>query len=145
MTAAVGIEASRQTMRREYIQQPLERRDGAFLLDQKARVDRARSVIHRHDQIEHRLPIQPGRTRPILVQHHARARFALALAAVRAPSLRTIDQTRRVQLRLDPGVTPPKIMVANKMFVKMLHVPSAVMTPVELQHQPQIPRRHPLR
>ena len=144
MAGAIGIEARRQAVRCEHLQQRSQRRGGAFLLDQKRRVDRARRVIHRDDQVERRLSIQPGRARAVLVQHHARTWLALALAPVCAASRGPLDQTRRVQLRLHPGVAPAKIMVAHQMLVKMLHVPASITMPVKLQHQPQLPRRDPL-
>ena len=79
------------------------------------------------------------------MQHHALARLALALAPMRPTPLRPLHQPRRVQLRLHPGVAPLEIVVAHQVLVKMLHVPAPVTVPVQLQHQPQLPRRHPLR
>jgi hypothetical protein len=75
--------------------------------------------------------------RAVLVQHHALARLALALAPVRATPLGAFDQTRGVQLRLGPGVAPAELMVANQMLVKVLHVPAAITIPVKFQHQPK--------
>src|SRR6266498_4145927 len=63
----------------------------------------------------------------------------------RATRRGALDQPRRVQLRLHPGVAPLEVMVAHQMLVKMLHVPAAVAIPVQLQHQLQLPRRDPPR
>jgi hypothetical protein len=79
------------------------------------------------------------------MQHHAFARLALTFAPVCPTPLGALDQPRRVQLRLHPGVAPPEIVVAHQVFGKVLHVPAPVSIPVQIQHQPQLPRRHLLR
>ena len=84
VAAAVGIEARRQAVRGEHLQQRAKGRGRAFLLDQKRRVDRAGRVVHRHDQVERRLARKPRRARAVLMQHHALARLALALATMRS-------------------------------------------------------------
>ena len=90
MAAAIGVEARWQAVRREHLKQRLECRGRPFLLHQQRRVDRARRVIHCDDQIQCRLPAKPRRPRTVLVQHHAFARLALALAPMRATPLRTL-------------------------------------------------------
>ena len=62
VAATVGIQARRQTMGAEHLQQRPQRRGGAFLLDQKRRVDPARRIVQRHDQVQRRLPRKPHRT-----------------------------------------------------------------------------------
>src|SRR5215468_7120511 len=52
MAAAIGIEARHKPLRREHLQQPTKRRNRAFFLDQERRVDRARGIVHRHNQIK---------------------------------------------------------------------------------------------
>ena len=79
------------------------------------------------------------------MQHHALEWLALALAAVRPTAFGTLDKAGRVQLRLHPGVAPPKAVVAHQVLVKMLHVPAQVSSPVQLQHQLGIRRRNALR
>jgi hypothetical protein len=59
MTAAIGIKAQRQAATPEYFQQGPERRNRAFFLDQKRRVNLARRVVHRHHQIKRRSVGQP--------------------------------------------------------------------------------------
>jgi hypothetical protein len=145
VAAAIGIEARRQAVRGEHVQQGAERRYRAFFLDQERRVDRARRIIHGHNQIELRPARKPSRSRAVLVQHHALERLALALAAMRAALLGTLDKARRVQLRLHPGVAPPELVVAHQVLVKMLHVPAPIHLAVQLQHQPGVPRRNPPR
>jgi hypothetical protein len=94
MTAAVGIEARGQAACREHLKKCPERRNRAFLLDQKCRVDLARCVVHGDDEIERRRPFEPGKGAGVLVQHHADARLALTLAPVGAAPLGAIDQPR---------------------------------------------------
>ena len=130
MAAAIGIETARQPFAGEHISQRRKGRGGAFLLDQKRRIGRARRIIHGHDQVEFTLTFEPGEAAAVLVQHHAFARLALALASVRPAPLRSLHQPRRMQLRLHPGVAPAEVMVAHQMLVKMLHVPAPVTIPV---------------
>ena len=78
------------------------------------------------------------------MQHHPLERLALALAAVRPAPLGALHQARRVQLRLHPGVAPQEAVIAHQILVEMLHVPTPVQTPVQLQHQFGSRRRNPL-
>jgi hypothetical protein len=83
MAAAIRVEARCQPVSGEDLEQRLKRRSRAFLFDQKGRIELARRIIHRRDQVEHRLAGKPRRLRAVLVQHHPLARLALALAAMR--------------------------------------------------------------
>jgi hypothetical protein len=58
----------------------------------KRRIDRARGVVHRHDQVGAPLACEPGVPRAVLVQHHARQRMPLALGLVR-PLARRLPTT----------------------------------------------------
>ena len=91
------------------------------------------------------MPVQPGRARAVLVQHHARARLALALTPMRSAPLRTLDQAGRVQLRLHPRVAPPEAMPRLQVLVEMLHVPVQVVGPILIEHPLDLIDRHPLR
>jgi len=102
-------------------------------------------IIHRDNQIELRPASKPSRPGAILVQHHALQGLPFALAAVCPTPLGPFYQARRVQLRLHSGVAPPEAVVAHQVLVEMLHVPAPVRAPVQLQHQPGIRRRNPLR
>ena len=145
MAAAVGVERARQAVSDEHLEQAAECRSRSFLLHQEGRIDRARRVIHRDDQIERRLPVQPAMPRAVLVQHHAFARLALALAPMRPAALGALHQPGRMQLCLGPGVAPGEVVVANPVLVKMLHVPAPIDRPIELQHPVNLCRRDPLR
>jgi hypothetical protein len=62
VAAAIGLEAQRQAMLSEHLQQSAERRGRALLRREKRRVDRVRCVIHRHDQVhgvKTRQPLMP--------------------------------------------------------------------------------------
>jgi len=145
MAAPIGVEAARQAVLAEHLEQRPKGRRRAFLLDQERRVDRARRIVHRHDQVERRLTLEPRRPRAVLMQHHARTRLALALATVRSAPWRARHQPRPMQLRLHPGVAPAEPVIAPQMLVKMLHVPAPIRLPVQPQHPSLLPRRHPLR
>ena len=145
VAAAVGVEARRQALGGEHLEQGPKRRGGAFLLDQERRIDRAGRVVHGDDQIERRRARKPGRPRAVLVQHHALERLALALAPMRTAPPRPLHQTRGVELRLHPGVAPAEAMLAHQMLVKMLHVPAPVCPLIQLQHPLPLRRRNSLR
>ena len=70
-------------MRAKHRQQSLEGRGGAFLGKQKRRVDLARRIVHRHDQVHRVEPGKPLMPRAVLMQHHARQRTAWPLATMR--------------------------------------------------------------
>lgn len=101
--------------------------------------------MHRHDQVERRLIHQPFMPAAVLMQHHALARLPLPLAPVRPTPLGSINQTRRVQLRLDEGVAPAEMVIAHQVLVKMLHVPAKIAVTVKLQHLLDRLRRNPTR
>jgi hypothetical protein len=94
MAGAIAVEARRQPLGREHLQQSAKRHRRALFFDQKCRVDRAGRVIHGDDQVELRLARKPERARAVLMQHHAFARLALALSPMRAAPLGALDQAR---------------------------------------------------
>ena len=120
MRAAVGVEAHRQAMLRKHLLQRPEGRGRALLLDEKRRIDRARRVVERDDQIERRLALEPGVPRAVLVQHHARQRPPLALAPVRPLARRLRHNARPLQMQLQPGVAPAEAVILDQMLVEML-------------------------
>src|SRR4051794_16670311 len=73
------------------------------------------------------------------------AGLARPFAPVCSPPLGPLDQTRRMQLRLRPGVAPGKVVALAKVLVKLPHVPAPVKLPTKLKHPLQLPCRHPLR
>jgi hypothetical protein len=126
MAAAIGVEARGQSMRREHLEQCVERRSGPFLLDEKRRIDLTRGIVHRDDQIELGLSLKPRKATAILVQHHSNAGLAWSLAPMRAAAWSGAHKTRRMQLRLHPRVAPAKIMLLLHMLVEMLDRPAGV-------------------
>jgi len=67
------------------------------------------------------------------------------LAPVSTAPLGPVHQTRRVKLRLDEGVAPAEIVIAQQVFVEMLHIPAKVAMTIKLQHLLDRFRRHPAR
>src|SRR5919206_1884365 len=104
VTAPIGIERTEQALACDHLAKATQAREGAFLFDQKGRVDLARGVVQRDDQIQWRLPAQPGMGRAVLEQHHPGQRLAHPLLAMRGALRRTPDQPARLQDRLGPGV-----------------------------------------
>jgi hypothetical protein len=108
MRAAIRLEAHRQAVFAEDLLQRPKGRGGAFLLDQKGRVDRPRRVVERDNQIERRLALEPRVPRAVLMQHHPRQRPPLALAPVRPLARRLGHQPFPLKVKLRPGVAQPK-------------------------------------
>jgi hypothetical protein len=143
MSATVGIEARWQAAGCEHLEEGPQRRNRAFLLDQKCRVDLAGRVVHGDNEIERGRPFNPGKGARVLVQHHAQARLALTLAPVGAAPLGAIDEARRLQLPPGPGVAPLEPILPPQIFVEMLHVPTRVAGPVLAEHPDDLVDRHP--
>ena len=134
MTAAIGIQAQRQAIPTEHLQQRLERRIRAFFLGQKRRINLARGIVHRHHQIERRSVGQPRVPRGVLVQHHAGQRLALTLLAVFATRLGAHHQLGLLQHVLDPAVAACPPVLATVPSVKMLDVPASEACAVHSPH-----------
>lgn len=145
MAAAIGVEAAWQTVLRDHLVQRAEGRMRALFRDQKGRVDLARGIVQRHDQVERRRAVQPFMPRSILVQHHAPQRAARPLAAMRSPPRRGCQKTLAMQKRLGPGVAPIEAVHPDQPFVKMLRGEPAIARPVQLSHACGFRRRDPPR
>ena len=87
MAPAVRVEAQWQAMFAKHLAQRAESRIRSFLIGQKRRIDRARRVIQRDDQIERRLAAKPFMPRAVLMQHHAWQGAGRTLAPMRAAPL----------------------------------------------------------
>src|SRR5918911_1120312 len=111
VTAPIGIERAEQALALDHLPQATQAREGAFLFDQKGRVDLARGVVQRDNQIQRRLPAQPGMGRAILEQHHPGQRLAHPLLAMRGALRRRPDQPARLQQRLGPGVAVLEVLL----------------------------------
>ena len=77
------------------------------------------------------------------MQHHPFTWLARPLATMRPASRRPLHQPRRMQLRLGPGVAPPKPGLLANPLVEMLHIPSHVMRPVLTEHPSDLVHWHP--
>jgi hypothetical protein len=118
----------------EHLLQRPEARGRAFLFDQKGRIDRARRVIQRDNEIERRLALEPGVPRAVLVQHHPRQGPPLPLPAMRPLARRLGDQPCPLQVQLQPGVTPTEAVVGHQMLVEVLDREALVALAIEPLH-----------
>jgi hypothetical protein len=144
MRAAIGVEAHRQAMLRKHLLEPPEGRGRALLLDEKGRIDRARRVIHGHNQIERSLTLEPFVPRAVLMQHHARQRPSFALPPMRALTRRLRNNARPLQMQLQPGVAPAETMVLDEMLVEMLDREALVTLAIKPLHLFGPVNRNPL-
>jgi hypothetical protein len=128
---AVGVEAHRQPVLGEHLVERAERRARAFLFHQKRRINLARRVVERHDQIERRLALEPFMPRAVLMQHHARQRPPLALAPVRPLALSLGRKPRPLQMQLEPRVAPTEAVVLDQMLVEVLDGEALIALAVE--------------
>jgi hypothetical protein len=133
MAASVRIQAARQAVRRERLQQPGEGRRRPLLDHQNRRVDRTGGVIQRHHQVAGGRPRHPDVARRILMQHHPRQRPTRPPAPVRAASLRPRQQTAPLQQRLGPGITPAEAL-AHQMLVEVLGGEAGIAGPIQADH-----------
>jgi hypothetical protein len=101
-------------------------------------------VVQGDDQVELSLPGKPGERAPVLVQHHPLAGLPRPLAPVRPAPLGPLDQARRVQLRLGPGVAPGEAVPPLKVLVEVLHVPAQIVGAVLSEHPGNLVHRNPL-
>ena len=145
MAAAIGVERAEQTALANHFAQGLERRRRPFFLDQQHRVDLARRIVHRDDQVHRGQTFDPGVARPVLVQQHARQRPAWTLLAVRRTLRRLPHQARRVQGELRHGVAQHIAMPLLQLLVEVLHREVRVFVPEQPQHPLQLFLRRPPR
>ena len=114
------IQGREQPVLADHLVQTAKARGGALLLDQKDRVDRARRIVERDDQIERPLAGQPRVRRAVLKEHHAGQRPARPLLAVRRAARRDRHQTAALQHCLRPGVAQGKPVLGLQRFVEVL-------------------------
>jgi hypothetical protein len=128
----------------EHFVQGPKRRRRALFLDQKSRKNRARRIVHRHNQIERRLACKPNVTRTVLMQHHATQRTARPSAPMGAPPLGPFQQSFRLKKRLRPAVAPQEVVTLHQLLVKVLGGESPIAHPVERLHLALAVHRNPL-
>ena len=145
VAAPVGVEAGGQALDQEGLEKALKRRERALFLDQKGRIDLAGRIVQRHHQIKRLLIRQPGKATGVLVEHHAGARLALALAPMRAALLGPAHQPRTLEPQLQPSIAETEVRGLAQMVVEMLHIPTRIAGAVKGQHPRLLVRRHPPR
>src|SRR5882672_9808309 len=148
MAAAIGVERAEQALLANHLAQGLERRCRPFFLDQQHRVDLARRIVQRNDQIHRRQTFDPDMARPVLVQQHAPKRPTWTLLAVRRTLRRLLHQARRMQGELRHRVAQHIAMPLLQLLVKMLHREVRVLVSEQPHHPLQFflrrtPRRSP--
>src|SRR5581483_566009 len=133
------------------LSQTLERRGRALLVDQKHRIDLARRVVHRDNQIQRRPTRQPSMRRAILKQHHARQGLTNPLLAMHAARLGSARQAPLLQNALRPGVAALEARTVQPShpgyrLVKMLRIEIEIACrerlnpPFDLVHSSATPR-----
>ena len=148
VAAAVCVERAEQAVRRNHLAQRPQCRGGAFLRNQDHRIDFARRIIERHDQVHRRPAFDPDVARAVLMQHHARQRTPLPLLAMSAAAARRLHQAGNVQIELGHRVAELVAVPLHKLLVKMLHREGRVLVAVKPEHPLQLflrgpPRRSP--
>ena len=94
MAAAVGVERAEQPLGRDRLDQAEKARNRTFLLHEERRIDLARRVVERDDEIERPMTFEPGVPRRVLMQHHPHHWPTRPLAPVR-PAPRRLGQSPR--------------------------------------------------
>jgi hypothetical protein len=120
MAAAVGVERAEQPLGRDRLDQGAKARDRSFLRDQKRRINLARRIVERDDQIERPAAVKPGVPRSVLMQHHTRHRPARPLASVRPAPRRLGQKPASLKIGPGPGVAPAEAVTPDKMLMEML-------------------------
>src|SRR6516162_3273308 len=87
MPTTIGVERTKQALRRDRLRQAEEARHRAFFFDQESRINRPSRIVHRHNQIEIASErCNPAMLRGILEQQHPRQGAAHPFLAMRAAS-----------------------------------------------------------
>src|SRR5579884_2117664 len=120
MAAAVAVERAEQALGRDRLDQAAKARERPFFRDEERRINLARGVVERDDEVERPLAVEPGVPRGVLMQHHADHRPALPFASMRPAPRRLSQKAAILQVGLGPGVAPAKAVIADEMLVKML-------------------------
>src|SRR6516164_7047000 len=146
MPTTIGVERTKQALRRDRLLQAEEARHRAFFFDQESRINRASRIVHRHNQIE----IVPERCNPamlrgILEQQHSRQGAAHPFLAMRPPPLRFRYQPRRLQREPRHRVAELVIVPPHQLLVEMLHREVAIALTVKIVHPLKFTRRRPAR
>ena len=144
MTASIRIQRTEQPVLRDHLPQALERRRRSLLVHQKRRVDRARRIVERDDQIERRLPFEPGMAAPVLMQHHPNQRPPWTLLPVRRALHRRPHQARPMQVNLRHRVPQLVAVTAHQLLVEMLHREAGILGLKQAKHPFDLGDRRPL-
>jgi len=102
-------------------------------------------IVQRHHQIPV-VPADPFVTARVLMHQHAWQRRALALLAVLAACLRTLDLTGLLQLVLHPRVAACATVLTPIPAMEVPHIPARVVASIQINQSDHfIDRRAPMR
>ncbi len=96
-----------------------------------SRVDRARRIVQRHDQVQRRQPFDPVMPRAVLVQHHARQRTPRTLLAMRPALRRPPHQPRRLQRQRGHRVAQHLAVPLSQLLVEVLRREVRILVAIE--------------
>ena len=125
---SIRIQRAEEPLRLNDVPQPLETAHRACFVDEAGRIEVTRGILHRH----HEIPPTAGDPlmgRAVLMQHHARQRFAEPLLAMRP----TPGSSRHMSCGVQPGLRP-RIGARPAMLVERLHRPARVAALVQQHH-----------
>ena len=146
MAAPIGIERAEQPVFVDRLGEPEKARQGALLLHQDRRIDRACGIVERDHQVEILLqPRDPAMCRTVLEQQHARQRSARTPLTMCAAPLRLRHQAGRLERQAGHRVAELVAVSTHQLLVKVLHREVAVAITVELPHAIQLAHRSPSR
>ncbi len=106
--------------------------------DEEHRVDLARRVVHRDDQVERRQSLDPDVPRSVLMQHHSAHRPPGPLLAMRRALLRRLHQPGPLQAQLRHRVAQLVAVTLGQLLVEMLDREVGVFVAIEPEHPLQL-------
>ena len=145
VAAAVGVERAEQAMLADHLAQRLEGRGGSLLFDEEHRVDLARGVVHRDDQVHRGQSLDPHMPRSVLMQHHAAHRPTRPLLAVRRALRRRLHQPGTVQAKLRHRVAQRVVVPLVQLLVEMHDREVGILVAIKPEHPLDLLLRRPPR
>ena len=144
MRAAIGVERTEQAVRLDRLMQAAEARHRAFFGHEKRRINPARRIVHRHDQVDVVTQRRdPAVRRAILHQHHANHRAADPLLAMFAASGRGLHIARPLQRQARDRVAQGVVVMAAQFLVKVFDREVLVSLVIQTPHPGQFALRRP--
>ena len=130
---AIRIKRAEQAMRLNHLAQRRKTAHRPLLGHEKRRVNLARRIVHRHNQVPP-TPRNPLMTRPIPVQHHPGQRTTRALATMRPATRGRANPAMRLQRQTNPVVTPTHAVLRHQLLVEVLRREVPVARVEQIKH-----------